>query len=259
MFEGVLLSAHAGYPVVMRETQLSQGLGHGSIHDRRDYEPPIYEPELGSLPDVSDADVEKVNQTGTTTIGITATDGIVIATDMRASLGGRFVSNKNVQKVEQIHPKAAMTLVGSVGGAQSFIRNIRAEVNLYEVRRDEEMSMRALSTIAGNYARGGPFFAINPILGGLDDEGSHVYSIDPAGGVMEDDYTVTGSGLTVAYGTLEREYSDDLSIEEAKSVAASGVKAAVERDTGSGNGVFLAEVTEEGVSIQGHKDFGDVL
>lgn len=242
----------------MRETQFSHGLP-GSVHDRRDYEPPIYEPELGSLPDVSEADAEKVNQTGTTTIGITASDGIVIATDMRASLGGRFVSNKNVQKVEQIHPKAAMTLVGSVGGAQSFIRNIRAEVNLYEVRRDEEMSMRALSTIAGNYARGGPFFAINPIIGGVDDEGSHVYSIDPAGGVMEDDYTVTGSGLTVAYGTLEREYQDGLSIEEAKTVAASGVKAAVERDTGSGNGVFLAEVSEEGVTIRGHKDFDDVL
>lgn len=243
----------------MRETQLSQGLGHSSVDDRRDYEPPIYEPELGSLPDVSEADVEKVNKTGTTTIGITADDGIVIATDMRASLGGRFVSNKNVQKVEQIHPNAAMTLVGSVGGAQSFIRNIRAEVNLYEVRRDTEMSMQALSTIAGNYARGGPFFAINPILGGVDEDGSHVYSIDPAGGVMEDNYTVTGSGLTVAYGTLEREYEDDLSIEEAKTVAASGVKAAVERDTGSGNGVFLAEVSEDGVDIQGHKDFDDVL
>lgn len=235
----------------MRETQLT--------HDRRDYEPPIYEPELGSLPDVSEADSEKVNQTGTTTIGVTAGDGVVIATDMRASLGGRFVSNKDVQKVEQIHPNAALTLVGSVGGAQSFIRNIRAEVNLYEVRRAEEMSMQALSTIAGNFARGGPFFAINPILGGIDDEGAHVYSIDPAGGVMEDDYTVTGSGLTVAYGTLEREYSDDLSIEEAKSVAASGVKAAVERDTGSGNGIFLAEVSEEGVDIQGHKDFEEVL
>ncbi|WP_254544400.1 archaeal proteasome endopeptidase complex subunit beta [Halomarina pelagica] len=228
-------------------------------YDRRDYEVPIYEPEVGQLPDVSEKDLEKVNQTGTTTIGITTTDGVVIATDMRASLGGRFVSNKNVQKVEQIHPTAALTLVGSVGGAQSFIRSLRAEVNLYESRRGEPMSMQALSTLAGNFARGGPFFAINPILGGVDDEGHHVYSIDPAGGVMEDDYTVTGSGLTVAYGTLEREYRDGMTNDEAKEVAASAVKAAVERDTGSGNGVFLAEVTDEGVEIQGHKDFDEVL
>jgi proteasome beta subunit len=230
-----------------------------SMEDRRDWEPPIHSPEVGELPEMDEKDAEKVNQTGTTTVGITTTDGVVIATDMRASLGGRFVSNKDVQKVEQIHPTAALTLVGSVGGAQSFIRSLRAEVNLYESRRGEQMSMQALSTLAGNFARGGPFFAINPILGGVDDEGHHVYSIDPAGGVMADDYTVTGSGLTVAYGTLEREWEEDLSNDEAKTVAASAVKAAVERDTGSGNGVFLAEVTEEGVDINGHKDFSDVL
>ncbi|MFB6297181.1 MAG: archaeal proteasome endopeptidase complex subunit beta [Salinirussus sp.] len=215
-----------------------------------------YEPELGSLPEAGATDAEAVNETGTTTIGVATADGVVIATDKRASLGGRFVSNKNVQKVEQIHPTAALTLVGSVGGAQSFIRTLRAEVNLYEARRGEDMSMTALSTLAGNFARGGPFLAINPVLGGIDDDGSHVYSIDPAGGVMEDDYTVTGSGLTVAYGTLEDRYEPDMSVEEATNVAAAGVRAAAERDTGSGNGIFVAEVTDEGVDISDY-DLGD--
>ena len=217
-----------------------------------------YEPEVGSLPEQSAQDGEKVNKTGTTTIGITTADGVVIATDMRASLGGRFVSNKNVQKVEQIHPTAALTLVGSVGGAQSFIRSLRAEVNLYEARRGEDITMKGLSTLAGNFARGGPFFAINPILGGVDDDGHHVYSIDPAGGVMKDDYTVTGSGLTVAYGTLEDRYEDDMSNAEAREVAAASIKAAAERDTGSGNGIYLAEVTAEGVDIDGY-DFDELL
>jgi proteasome endopeptidase complex, beta component (EC 3.4.25.1). Threonine peptidase. MEROPS family T01A len=222
--------------------------------------PGPFEPELGTLESPIDKeDLENVNSTGTTTVGLTTADGVVIATDMRASLAGRFVSNKNVQKVEQIHPTAALTLVGSVGGAQSFISNLRAEVDLYEARRGEDMSIEALSTLAGNFARGGPFFAINPILGGVDDEGHHVYSIDPAGGVMADDYTVTGSGLQLAYGTLEQEYEAELSNEEAKTIAARAIKSAVERDTGSGNGVFLAEITDEGVDIQGHKDFEEVL
>jgi proteasome beta subunit len=211
--------------------------------------PDPYAPELGSLP-TGDRDEEAVNKTGTTTIGIATAEGVVVATDKRASLGGRFVSNKNVQKVEQIHPTAALTLVGSVGGAQSFIRTLRAEVNLYEARRDEDMSMQALATLAGNFARGGPFFAINPILGGVDEDGTHVYSIDPAGGVMEDDYTITGSGLTVAYGTLEDRYEDDMSNDEARQAAAAAIKAAAERDTGSGNGIYIADVTAEGVEIE---------
>ncbi|RLM42295.1 MULTISPECIES: archaeal proteasome endopeptidase complex subunit beta [unclassified Haloarcula] len=217
-----------------------------------------YAPEVGELPAQSTQDSEKVNKTGTTTIGISTSEGVVIATDMRASLGGRFVSNKNVQKVEQIHPTAALTLVGSVGGAQSFIRTLRAEVNLYEARRGEDISMKALSTLAGNFARGGPFFAINPILGGVDDDGHHVYSIDPAGGVMKDDYTVTGSGLTVAYGTLEDRYEEEMTNEEAKEVAAASINAAAERDTGSGNGIYLADVTADGVDINGY-DFDELL
>jgi proteasome beta subunit len=220
--------------------------------------PSPYEPELGSI-EFADRDDAAVNETGTTTIGISTTDGVVIATDMRASLGGRFVSNKNVQKVEQIHPTAALTLVGSVGGAQSFIRTLRAETSLYETRRGEPMDIEALATLAGNFARGGPFFAINPILGGVDDEGHHVFSIDPAGGVMKDDYTVTGSGMQLAYGVLEGDYEEGLSTEEATSLAARAVEAAVERDTGSGNGVFLATVTDESVDIRGHEDFDEVL
>ena len=223
-----------------------------------------YEPELGSFQEVpqdpkADADGDTVNKTGTTTVGIAVEDGVVIATDMRASLGGRFVSNKNVQKVEQIHDTAALTLVGSVGGAQSFIRTLRSEADLYEVRRGESMSIDALATLAGNFARGGPFFAIHPILGGVDDEGSHVYSIDPAGGVMKDDYTVTGSGMQLAYGVLEGEYEEGLSMDEAETLAARAVYAATERDTGSGNGVYLALVTDEGVDITGYDDFDDVL
>ena len=231
------------------------------FQDRLEQETDPYAPELGNVPrnDLSEGDLEGVNKTGTTTVGLTTSEGVVMATDMRASLGGRFISNKDVQKVEQIHPTAAITMAGSVGGAQSFIRSLRAEANLYETRRGEEMSISALATLAGNFLRGGPFFLVSPILGGVDAEGNHVYSLDPAGGVMSDDYTCTGSGMQLAYGVLEGEYDEDLSNEEGKTLAARAVKSAVERDTGSGDGVFLAEITDEGVVIDGHEHFDDVL
>jgi len=220
-------------------------------------------PELGGefsgAGDAQANDSDAVNKTGTTTVGIATEDGVIVTTDMRASLGGRFVSNKSVQKVEQVHPTGVLTLVGSVGGAQSFIRTLRSEADLYEVRKDQPMSMHALATLAGNFARGGPFFAINPILGGVDEEGSHVFSIDPAGGVMEDDYTITGSGLTVAYGTLEDRYEDGMDLDEARSTAVAGVRAAAERDTGSGNGVYVSTVTDEGVDIEGFDETDDAF
>lgn len=217
-------------------------------------------PAVGELPPYNGPQSDEYStETGTTTIGLTTDEGVALATDRRATLAGRFVANKNVLKVEQVHPTAALTMVGSVGGAQAFIRGLRIESSLYETRRGERMSMKALSTIAGNFARAGPYWAINPILGGVDDEGSHVYSVSPDGGVLEDDYLVTGSGMQLAYGHLEQNYADDLDMDTAVRVAAGGIDSASERDSGSGNGINVARVTEEGVDIERHEDVEPLL
>jgi proteasome beta subunit len=221
----------------------------------------VFSPELGEFPNAeqrAQQSNDNETKTGTTTVGLKTNDGVVLATDMRASLGP-MVSSKDVQKVEEIHPRAAMTIAGSVSAAQSLIRSIRAEVRLYESRRGEDMSMQALSTLLGNFLRSGAFFIVQPILGGVDDEGAHIYSIDPAGSILEEEYTVSGSGSQYALGVLEQEYSDDLTVDEAKTVAARSIKSAVERDLASGNGINVAVVTEDGVEITKHKDFAELL
>ncbi|QCC47364.1 archaeal proteasome endopeptidase complex subunit beta [Halobellus limi] len=221
----------------------------------------VFSPELGEFSNAeqrAEQMGDKETKTGTTTVGLKTSEGVVLATDMRASLG-RMVSSKNVQKVEEIHPTGALTIAGSVSAAQSLISSIRAEVRLYEARRGEDMSMQALSTLLGNFLRSGAFFIVQPILGGVDEEGPHIYSIDPAGSILEEEYTVTGSGSQYALGVLEQEYDEELSIEEAKRVAARSIKSAVERDLASGNGINVCVVTEDGVEITQHKDFDEVL
>lgn len=219
-----------------------------------------YEPEIGSLPDnnMSPKDAQNI-ESETTIVGIATDDGVIMASDQRASLGGRVIYNKDVQKVEEIQPNAALAISGSVGGAQSFIRSLRAEANLYEARRGEYMNINALATIAANMLRGGPFFIVVPILGGVDEDGGHVYSLDPGGSRMQDDYTAQGSGMPYALGSLENNYRDDLTMDEAETVAAKAVQAASERDAASGNGVHITKITENNVEIVGHEDFDDLL
>jgi len=225
---------------------------------------PVFGPELGEFPNADqrrqsgDSEETKEMKTGTTTVGLKTEDGVVLATDMRAS-AGYMVASKDVQKVEEIHPTGALTIAGSVSAAQSLIRSLKAEVSLYESRRGEDMSMQALSTLTANFLRSGAFLIVQPILGGVDEDGPHIYSIDPLGGTTEEEYTVTGSGSQYALGVLEQEYSDELSIEEAKTIAARAIKSAVERDLASGNGINVAVVTEDGVDITRHKDFAEVL
>jgi proteasome beta subunit len=213
----------------------------------------MVEYELGTPPverGLAGSDVPTYD-TGTTTVGIVAGDGVVLATDRRASLGGRFIANKNTVKVEQVHPTAAVTIAGSVGGAQGYIRQLRAEANLYETRRGERMKLEGLSTLAGNLLRGLP---VSILLGGVDEAGPRLFSVDAAGGVLEDRYSASGSGMQLATGVLEDAFDPDASVEAARAAAVDAIAAASERDTASGNGVNVAMVTGDGVEIDEYDD-----
>lgn len=190
--------------------------------------------------------------TGTTVVGLTAADAVILAADRRMSLGGRFTANKSVQKVEQVHPTAAMGISGSVGPAQDLLQSLRAEASLYESRRGGPMSLRALAQTAGGLVRGLP---VTPLLGGVDPGASaRVYELDVGGSVLADDYAATGSGMQVAYGVLERRFEPGLSVADARAAAVAAVEAASERDTASGNGVTVARVTDEAVTVEEPND-----
>jgi len=205
---------------------------------------------------------DTVAKSGTTTVALATAEGVVIAADRRASLGGRFVSNKSAVKVEQVHPTAALTLSGSVGEGQAVLRQVRAQADLYESRRGRPMSIPALARAVGDVVRGR---AVAPLLGGVDpartdgdgDE-PHVYSVDGAGGVLEDDYVASGSGTTLAIGALERSYREDLSFSEGVEIAIDAVDSAIERDTASGNGVTVARIDADGVSIDSYDALPEV-
>ena len=201
---------------------------------------------------------DTVTKTGTTTVALTTDDAVVAAADQRASLGGRFVSNKSVKKIEQVHPTAVLTMAGTVGNLQAFVRTLRAETSLYGTRRDDTISMEALATLAGNTLREGPYRADQPTLAGVDSSGPHVYDLDAGGGVLEADYVANGSGMQLAYGVLEREQEAGLSVDAARRVVAQAVDAATERDTASGNGVTVAEVTDEAVTFETYDDPAEV-
>lgn len=190
-------------------------------------------------------------ETGTTIVALSADNGVVMAADKRMSLGGRFTASKDVQKITQVHPTAAMAISGGVGPAQQLLESLRAEASLYRTRHGEPMSMTALSQTAGHLVRGLP---VQPLLAGVDEGGGHVYELDGSGSVIEDTYSAGGSGMQTAYGLLEGRVEGGLSIADAEEIAFDAVTAASERDTASGNGVTLATITSEGVAFDGEDD-----
>ena len=177
---------------------------------------------------------------GTTTIGIVCKDGVVLATERRAT-AGNVISNKQTQKLFKIDQNIGITIAGLVGDAQVLARYLRAEVSLYRLRRSASLTAEGAATLLANILNGNRFYPYYAwlILGGIDGKGRHVFSVDPAGGCIEDRYVSVGSGSNFAYGILEEAYSRDIATSDAVDLALRGLTAAMKRDSASGDGYLV--------------------
>ncbi|MCD6275614.1 MAG: archaeal proteasome endopeptidase complex subunit beta [Thermoplasmata archaeon] len=185
-------------------------------------------------------------KTGTTTVGIVTKEGVVLATEHRASMD-TFIAHKTAKKLYMLDYNIGMTTAGLVGDLQVLVRYMKAEISLYRIRRKMYMPVGAAATLLSNILNERKFtpYYVGLIIGGFDNKGYHVYSIDAAGGAIEDKYASVGSGSLFVYGVLEDRWKDDLNLDEGVNLAIRGVNAAMRRDSASGDGISVATITRE--------------
>jgi proteasome beta subunit len=184
---------------------------------------------------------------GTTTIGLVFSEGVILATEKRATMG-YMIASKKAKKVYQVADRIGMTTAGGVGDAQQLARILTVECNLYQIRRSRPITVGAASTLLSNYLNQNRFFPyyVQLLVGGIDEHGPSVYSVDAMGGATkEEEIVATGSGSPMAYGVLEDRFTIGMNEDEAIDLAIRALKAAMKRDAGSGEGVHVVVITKE--------------
>ena len=182
-------------------------------------------------------------KTGTTTIGIKTKDGVILASERRATMGN-IIAHNHVQKVFSISDNIGMTIAGLVGDAQLMVRFLQSEVAMYNMKRGAPMSVGAAATLVANVIRQG--FYLGLIVGGYDHKGGHIFSIDGAGGCIEDECVSVGSGSLFALGVLEGQYKADMTEKEGVDLAISALNSAIRRDSASGDGMLISVINKNG-------------
>ncbi|MCS6769260.1 MAG: archaeal proteasome endopeptidase complex subunit beta [Candidatus Caldarchaeum sp.] len=187
-----------------------------------------------------------VLKTGTTTVGMVVKDAVVVATDTRVT-AGFFVAHRRGKKVFPLAKHAAITIAGRVADAQSLIDLLKANINYYQIIRETPMPINAIARLTSSIMFGSRYFPYYAqlILAGVDDQGPHLFNLDPFGSVTEEKLIATGSGSPVAYGVLEPNYREDLDFKLALELAFQAVSAAIRRDAGSGDSVDVAYVLKD--------------
>jgi proteasome beta subunit len=192
-------------------------------------------------------DIKKMVLKGTTTIGIVCTDGVVLTTDTRATMGF-FVAHKHVKKVHPIADHLAITIAGVMADAQNIVNTLQANARLFHLDKGRIMPVQAVARLAATIlfsARGYPLI-IQALIGGVDDSGTHIYSIDPLGSVTQENCVSTGSGSPIAYGVLEDGYREDLNVDAGVKLTVRAINSAMKRDAASGDSYDVVIVDKNG-------------
>ena len=185
----------------------------------------------------------------TTTVAISSKEGVVLASDKRASKGF-FVGSKDVQKIYALDESIAVAIAGLLSDAEYLINLAKAERKLLALGREFPLTVKESAKLIANLAYRAlksyqPYYA-ELLVAGVDSDGPHVFSSDPSGSLIKEDFASSGSGSPLAYGVIESSYSKESNLEETQALAEKAVRAAMERDPGSGNGVVIVTIPLSG-------------
>jgi proteasome beta subunit len=184
---------------------------------------------------------------GTTTIAVVCRDGVILASDTRVTMGF-YVAHKQGKKVYKIDDHLAMTIAGTVADAQRTVDILTANAQLYKLNMGRPLPVNSAARLIANLlfsARYAPLLT-QVLIGGVDDTGPHVFSLDPFGSLTEEKCVATGSGSPIAYGVLEDKYKEDTPVEELLPIIVKAVNSAMKRDAASGDNYNVAVIDAKG-------------
>jgi len=184
---------------------------------------------------------------GTTTGGIVARNGVVVAADKRAS-SGYYVAHKKVRKIVRIDDHVVMTTAGLVADAQMLALVLQYQARNYKIVAGRPISIKMLASYLSLILNSSKYFPyiVQLLIAGYD-EAPRLFAVEWFGDYVEEEYAVTGSGSPIAVGVIESEYSKDMDIDKAVEVAVKAVRASIRRDAFTGEAVDVVVVTKEGV------------
>jgi proteasome beta subunit len=197
---------------------------------------------------------------GTTTVGITCRDGVILGSDTRVTMGF-FIAHHKGKKVYKIDDHLAMTISGGVADAQRVVDILKVNAQLYRLNLARPMPVSSAARLVSNVlfsSRYAPLLA-QILVGGMDESGPHVFSIDPFGSITEEKCVATGSGSPIAYGVLEDKYKQDAPIKEMLPVVVRAIDSAMRRDAASGDSFDVSIIEKKGYRELSEKEKRNIV
>jgi proteasome beta subunit len=183
---------------------------------------------------------------GATAVGITFDGGVVLASEKRIAFGN-FLVSKSTKKTFPITPKVGATCAGLVADMQILSLQIAALAKIRKMELKREVPPNTIAKMMSNMMYERRFFPLltQVIVGGVVEK-PIMYTLDPLGSVLPDQYAAVGTGAEMALGVLDPQFKPDMTKDEAIDLAKKAVRSAALRDSASGDGLDILVITNDG-------------
>lgn len=214
-----------------------------------DMTPTMYSPD-GRIYQVEYA-LETVKR-GTIAVGVNSKDGVIIAVEEKSRA---LQVSEVTQKIFQIDEHIGAAAAGYIPDARILVDNARYFSQSNKLTYDEPVE---IETVAKHLAdqnhqftqySGVRPFGVALIVAGVDRKGSNVFIIDPSGTFVSYAAVAIGLGSDDVNEFLEKNYKDNITIEEAASLAIAAINLKSEEKIGIEN-IKMSQVRKDTGKIE---------
>ncbi len=166
---------------------------------------------------------KKTVRQGSTAIGMVCKDGVLFVADKR--IMDKLIIPESVEKVFQIDDHMGATASGILSDARVLIERAQIRAQQHRVTYDapidvvsvvkEVCALKQLCTQSGGLRP----FGVSLLIGGIDVDGPKLFETDPTGIFFQYKATAIGEGEPDIEAVLEKEYKDDMSMDDALKLA----------------------------------------
>jgi proteasome beta subunit len=183
---------------------------------------------------------------GATAVGISYQEGVLLAAEKRVSFGN-FVVNKNTKKTFPVTEFVGAACAGMIADMQVLVRQVGALAKIRKLETKRNVAPNSVAKLMSVIMFERRFFPLltQVIVGGVDGK-PQIYTLDPLGSLLPDEYAAVGTGAEMALGIMDAEYKREFSEEKAKELAIKAIKSSIQRDSSSGDGIDLLMINSNG-------------
>ncbi len=189
---------------------------------------------------------------GTTTAGLKFKDGIVLVCDKR--IASRLIIPESIEKLFKIDNHIGIATSGLVADARQLVSRARVEAQVNRITYADTIPLDIMTKKICDFKQsftqygGSRPFGTALLIGGIDENGIHLYETDPSGAYQSYHAGAIGSGRNTVLEFFEKNWKENMTLNAALKLGLEALRNSNDQELNR-DAVEVAVIDSNGYSV----------